>query len=74
MGPSDFSTVLFAMPSFLSGAASVLDMGGTLTAYNDSPDPETADSLAIFSDWCAIGEDMERALQSGDPKPQIKAA
>ncbi len=59
MGPSDFSTVLFAMPSFLSGAASVLDMGGTLTA--------------IFSDWCAIGEDMERALQSGDPKPQIKA-
>jgi hypothetical protein len=30
------SMLLFAMPSFIGGAARVLDLGGTFDVYNDS--------------------------------------
>lgn len=54
---SDF---LFAQPSFLSGAARVLDMAGSFDRYNSSDDP---DSLAIASDWYVIGGDLRAALE-----------
>jgi len=57
---SDF---LFAQPSFLSGMASVLDLGGTLLEFNESLTPEQADHAAMMLDWRAIGEDMRRAMQ-----------
>ena len=49
---SDF---LFAQPSFLSGAARVLDLGGTFDQYNTDPD---ADSVALASDWLVLGDDL----------------
>lgn len=49
---SDF---LFSMPSFLSGAARVLDMGGTFTSYNTSPTPAAADARALASDLAMAG-------------------
>ncbi|MDP2983245.1 MAG: hypothetical protein Q8O92_07945 [Candidatus Latescibacter sp.] len=49
---------LFSMPSFIGGMASVLDLGSTLTVYNESPTPEMADAIAIYNDWKTIGNDM----------------
>ena len=56
---SDF---LFAMPSFLRGAASVLDIGGTLTEYNVSRTPEEADAKALRADWQMVGQDLRLAM------------
>jgi hypothetical protein len=58
-GLSDF---LYASPSFLEGAASVLDLGDTLTDYNSSLNGEQADRIALAMDWQVIGDDMRRAV------------
>lgn len=55
--------ILFAQPSYLSGLASVLDIGGNFTEYNESNTPEEADALAILSDWMAVGKDLEGAIE-----------
>jgi len=52
---SDF---LFATPSFLSGMARVLDIGGVFDEYNQSPTPAYADSVAILNDFRAVGGDL----------------
>jgi hypothetical protein len=54
---------LFATPSFILGMAATLDMGATLTAYNESPSPEMADMRAIKSDWDAVGKDLYSAIE-----------
>jgi len=56
--------MLFARPSFISGFARVLDIGGTFNAYNQSATPEEADRRAIQSDWLAVGQDMWRAIET----------
>lgn len=53
--------LLYAVPSALEGAASVLDIGNTLTDYNTSTTPDQADFHAIRSDWRAIGDDLRAA-------------
>lgn len=53
---------LFAIPSFLGGMAANLDLGNTLTMYNESKSEEEADSKAIYSDWAAVGDDIRYAL------------
>ncbi len=58
---SDFSTILFARPSFSEGMARIVDFGNTLSEYNRSPTGSQADSLAIRADWRAIGADLEEA-------------
>lgn len=55
------TSVLFALPSFLRGVASILDLGSTLTVYNESSSPEEADAKAIRSDWLAVGDDILQA-------------
>lgn len=60
MGRSSF---LFADPSFIGGLATVLDIGGTLTEYNESNSPEEADMRAIRSDWTSVGEDLLHAME-----------
>ena len=54
----DYTSRLFARPSFVEGMARALDMGGTLNEYNTSLSGEEADAIAIWSDWAAIGQDM----------------
>ena len=56
---------LFAKPSFVEGMARVLDIGGNLDMYNDSASVEEADQAAIFSDWMAVGRDLQKAIQHG---------
>ncbi len=53
---------LFARPTFWLGAASILDFGNTLFFYNDSPNGDVADYLAIKSDWMLVGEDLKEAI------------
>ena len=54
---------LFARPSFASGAARVLDLGGTFDEYNTSATPEDADACALWGDWAVVGEDMRIAIE-----------
>ena len=71
----------FAMPSFLTGLARVLDLGATLSAcsYVEWESPEEADWEAIRSDWEAEGDDLRVALgwarvhysRSSDGEPGI---
>lgn len=58
----DYTSLLFARPSFLTGFARVLDIGDTLTEYNRSPSPEEADRNALRSDWRAVGDDLRVAI------------
>ena len=55
---------LFAKPNFVGGMARALDLGGTLSVYNESATPESADSLAMKSDWEMVGADLVEALTS----------
>jgi hypothetical protein len=57
---SDF---LFAQPSFLSGAARVLDLGGTYDSYNTSDSAEEADFTALQMDWYVVGNDLRDAIE-----------
>jgi len=57
---SDF---LFARPSFIGGAARVLDLFGTLQEYNRSLTPDIADQRAMFNDFRAIGVDLEQVMK-----------
>ena len=55
---SDF---LFATPSFLMGAGSVLNIAGNYFSYNYSLSDRQADTKAISSDWGVVGGDIEKA-------------
>jgi hypothetical protein len=55
---SKFTSLLFARPSFKSGLARAMDIGGVYSSYNSSESPEAADSVAIASDWYAVGADL----------------
>lgn len=58
---SSYSTILFALPSRLSGYARTLDIGGTFNGFNESPDEATADARALAADWLAVGADIMSA-------------
>ena len=45
---------LFANPSFLSGIARTLDLGGHYDAYNFSVTPEEADIRELTDDWLRV--------------------
>ena len=55
---SDF---LFATPSFLMGAGSVLNIAGNYFSFNYSSSDRQADTKAISSDWGVVGGDIEKA-------------
>ena len=59
---SQYTSFLFARPSFTEGLARVLDVGGTLNVYNVSPTPDSADYRAIKADWLATGSDIWDAV------------
>ncbi len=59
MGDSMF---LFAVPRFVTGMAATLDMGGTLTRYNESRTSDEADYRALREDWKVVGCDLRDAM------------
>ena len=64
MSEKSRSMILFARPSALSGAASIMDFGGTLIEYVRSNSDGQADTLAFWSDWLAVGDDMWHAVRT----------
>lgn len=54
--------LLFAQPSFLEGLARAVDIGDTLTVYNNSESGAEADRHALRSDWQAVGQDLKQAM------------
>jgi hypothetical protein len=56
------TSFLFATPSFADGLARTLDMAGDFDVYNESSTPDAADARALWSDWCAVGEDMKEVF------------
>lgn len=53
-----YSELLFAQPSFVEGAARVLDLGATLTSYNDCLTVRDADHHALRADLLAVASDI----------------
>ncbi len=58
---SDF---LFANPSFIDGAMSVIDLFGIAPEYNESTSPEKADERALRADVNAIKADFVKTYSS----------
>ena len=54
----DWTTRLFARPSFFDGVARLLDFGDTMTEYNQSLSPQQADELAMRADCEAVAADF----------------
>lgn len=66
---SDFLT---AEPSFVSGAARLLDWWGTYDSYNRSRSGQEADARAMFSDWRMVGQDLADAMVEFESTPPVK--
>lgn len=56
--------------AFLVGIASVVDVFGTTRLWSPTGlyrsqhlEPNDANAMAIFNDWCAVGGDMHRATE-----------
>lgn len=59
----EFSTFLFARPTFAEGMGRVLDFGNTMSEYNRSVSAEQADLTALWMDWGAIGFDLRQEIE-----------
>jgi hypothetical protein len=59
---SKYASLLYAQPSFLEGVGRLVDAAGLLEGYSYSPTPGEADTAAIASDWCVVGEDLRFAI------------
>ncbi len=66
---SDFLT---AEPSFVSGAARLLDWWGTYDSYNVSRNGREADAKAMFSDWRMVGQDLAEAIVEFESASPVK--
>ncbi len=70
MGPmTDF---LIARASFLGGAARALDLGNTLTEFNQSLTPQQANATAMRMDWEMVGKALREAM--ADFEAQVAAS
>ena len=59
---SDNTFSLFARPSFIEGAARILDFGNTLNEYNRARTPLEADQESFATDALAIRSDFDAAI------------
>jgi hypothetical protein len=57
------SSFMFATPTWKEGVGRLFDFGDALTEYNVRPTPDEADLFAMWLDWRAVGEDVQRALE-----------
>ena len=58
------SDYLFAQPSYLSGVARLLDLGGIYDDYNTSASPLIAEETAMMADALATARDIFSARQA----------
>ena len=57
------SSYLFAVPTFMEGAASIFDPSDALSTYNESPSGADADAIATYADWMAVAGDFRAAVR-----------
>ena len=69
----DYSSILFARPSFLEGAGRIFDFGNAMTEYNRSATATEADQRALWADWCAVGDDLRNAIREYERVEEVKA-
>ncbi len=55
---------LFTTPSFLTGAGTVMNLGGNFYDFNGSSTPDMADMLAIKIDFNIVGNDLKASMDS----------
>ena len=55
--------MLFASFGFFEGMGRTMDLRGTLVNANESLTPKEADGRAILSDWQAVGQDIDTAIE-----------
>ena len=65
MSEITLSTDLLRMPSFLKGAARVVDLRGKLDSYRTRPEKK-ADSECLKRDWATTGKDIANAFQENE--------
>lgn len=53
-----WSTFLVAVPSWSSGAARVLDIGGTFDEYNRAGTDAESTAIMLAADWLALADDF----------------
>ena len=70
---TDNTGFLFAEPDFLTGLASVMDVGGSMLTYNFSRTGTEADERAIASDWAIVGSDILTAANTLDTETKTEA-
>ncbi len=58
-----YVTPFFAVPTFITGLARILDFAGSMTQYNRIPHPLDADRIAIAADWAAVVADMRKVFE-----------
>jgi hypothetical protein len=56
------TSLLFAVPTFWGGFGCALDFLGVMNECNASTTAETADYLALKSDWMTVGFDLRESI------------
>jgi hypothetical protein len=72
MGSKIKSDFLVASGSYASGAARLLDWGGTFDQYNQSATPQEADIKALYSDWAIVGDDIAEAMATCEESQPVE--
>lgn len=57
-----YTGYLFAKPTFSDGVASLVDVSGSLLAFNYSKTSKEADTKALITDWYAVCNDFKEAI------------
>ena len=71
---NDITCFLFADPSFVSGAATAIDLGGTLVVYNQFRTTQEADFQAMASDWASVGKDIQESVKKFEKEQECEKA
>lgn len=69
---TDDGAFLFADPTFVGGAATALDIGGSLVVYNVSRDGNEADLRSLASDWAVTGRDLKCGIEKFKKEAEAK--
>lgn len=59
-----YSSLLYADTGFFKGMAHSLDLGSTMTMYNDYSNSGITDCDTLAHDWRVVGEEIRKAMQS----------
>ena len=64
----------FAPSSFSVGFSRLIDVGSTLTIYNELPSDAEQDYEALRHDWMAVGQDIANAIRTYERSTKQRTA